>query len=463
MIRIFNHYVSKMAFILLSLELVMLLATVSVASAIWVSDGLAYFSPVNLYISSLTFALVIIFSMSALGMYQHSAREGLRTTLFRIMPSFALGFALLSALIAIRPDLSVGRGVSSVIFALGATGVVLTRLVVFKSAESALLEARLIFVGAGPLARECMELAFRKFGLHQFSVVGCLPVDGEDSCVCDSYLLPMAESLLIMAQKYDASEIVVTVGERRGSAFPIEQLLECALGGVRVIDAATFFEREACQIRLDSLQPSYLIFGGGFDQSFLRASSKRLFDLIASVLICALSLPVMLAAAGAIALEGRGPIFYHQERVGRNGRIFKVHKFRSMRKDAEEGGLPTWAAANDPRVTRVGRVLRTLRIDELPQLFNVFRGEMSFVGPRPERSYFVDQLIGDVPYYNVRHSIKPGITGLAQVRYQYGASKNDAVQKLQYDLYYVKNNSLFLDFLILIDTVQVVLLGKGSR
>ncbi|UUZ54486.1 hypothetical protein LP419_40200 [Massilia sp. H-1] len=156
------------------------------------------------------------------------------------MPSFALGFALLSALIAIRPDLSVGRGVSSVIFALGATGVVLTRLVVFKSAESALLEARLIFVGAGPLARECMELAFRKFGFHQFSVVGCLPVDGEDSCVCDSYLLPMAESLLTMAQKYEASEIVVTVGERRGSAFPIEQLLECALGGVRVIDAATF-------------------------------------------------------------------------------------------------------------------------------------------------------------------------------------------------------------------------------
>ncbi|HEY0063605.1 MAG TPA: TIGR03013 family XrtA/PEP-CTERM system glycosyltransferase [Telluria sp.] len=452
-----------MAFILLLLELVMLLATVSVASAIWVSDGQAYFSPANLYISSLAFALVIIFSMSALGMYQHSAQEGMRTTLFRIMPSFALGFALLSALIAIRPDLSVGRGISSVIFALGATGVVLTRLVVFKSAESALLEARLIFIGSGPMAKECMELAFRKFGFHQFKVVGCLPVEGEISCVPESYLLPMADSLLMMAQKYEASEIVVTVGERRSTAFPVDQLLQCALGGVRVIDAATFFEREACQIRLDSLQPSYLIFGGGFDQSFVRASSKRLFDLLASVLLFVLGLPVMLGAAAAIAIEGNGPIFYQQERVGRHGRIFKVLKFRSMRKNAEEGGLPTWAAANDPRVTRVGRVLRTLRIDELPQLFNVLKGDMSFVGPRPERAYFVDQLICDVPYYNVRHGIKPGITGLAQVRYQYGASKDDAVQKLQYDLYYVKNNSLFLDILILIDTVQVVLLGKGSR
>lgn len=463
MIRIFNHYVSKMAFILLLLELVMLLATVSVASAIWVSDGQGHFRATNLYVSSLTFALVIIFSMSALGMYQHSAREGMRTTLFRIMPSFALGFALLSALIAIRPDLSVGRGISSAIFAIGATGVVLTRLVVFKSAESALLEARLIFIGSGPMAKECMELAFRKFGFHQFKVVGCLPVEGEDSCVPDSYILPMGESLLMMAQKYEASEIVVTMGERRGSAFPIDQLLQCALGGVRVIDAATFFEREACQIRLDSLQPSYLIFGGGFDQSFLRASSKRIFDLLASTMIGLVSLPVMLAAAAAIAFEDRGPVFYQQERVGRNGRTFHVLKFRSMRKDAEEGGLPTWASANDPRVTRIGRVLRLLRIDELPQLINVFRGDMSFVGPRPERAYFVDQLVREVPYYNVRHSIKPGITGLAQVRYQYGASIDDAVQKLQYDLYYVKNNSLFLDILILIDTVQVVLFGKGSR
>jgi sugar transferase (PEP-CTERM system associated) len=462
-IRIFNHYVAKMAFILLLLELVMLLVSASVASAIWVSDGQGHFRTDNLYLSSLTFALVIIFSMSALGMYQPSAREGMRTTLFRIMPSFALGFGLLSALIAMRPEMYLGRGISSAIFAIGATAVVLTRLVVFKSAESALLEARLIFIGSGPMARECIDLAFRKFGFHQFKVVGCVQVDGERNAVSAAYLLPTGESLLMMAQKYEVREIVVTLSNRRSNAFPITQLLECALGGVRVIDAATFFEREASQIRLDSLQPSYLIFGGGFDQSFLRASVKRIFDLLASVIVGVATLPLMLAAAAAIAIEGGGPVFYQQERVGRNGRIFSVLKFRSMHKNAEEGGLPTWAAANDPRVTRVGRVLRTLRIDELPQMVNVFKGEMSLVGPRPERAYFVNQLAKEVPYYNVRHSIKPGVTGLAQVRYQYGASIDDAIQKLQYDLYYVKNNSLFLDLLILIETVQVVLMGKGSR
>jgi len=461
-IRIFNHYVSKMAFILLLVELVMLLASVSVASAIWVSDGQGHFRAENLYVSSLTFALVIIFSMSALGMYQHGSREGMRTTLFRIMPSFALGFALLSALIAVRPEMYFGRGVSSAIFAIGALGVVLARLVVFKSAESALLEARLIFIGSGSMARECMDLAGSKFGFHQFKVVGCIPVAGEEGVVHEACLLPMGDSLLTMARKYEASEVVVTLSNRRESGFPTRELLECALGGVRVIDAATFFEREACQIRLDSLQPSYLIFGGGFDQSFYRATSKRLFDLFASVLVGLIAMPVMLVTAAAIRLDDGGPVFYRQERVGRDGRVFRVLKFRSMHKNAEEG-VPTWATANDPRATRVGRIIRTLRIDELPQIFNVFRGEMSFVGPRPERAYFVDELAREVPYYNVRHGIKPGITGLAQVRYQYGASTQDAIQKLQYDLYYVKNNSLFLDLLILIDTVQVVLMGKGSR
>jgi sugar transferase (PEP-CTERM system associated) len=333
--------------------------------------------------------------------------------------------------------------------------------VVFKSAESALLEARLIFVGSGPLARECMELAASKFGFHQFNVVGCVPLPGEPNCIGEASLLPMGDSLLEMARRYEASEIVVTVTNRRGSAFPIRQLLACALGGVKVIDAATFFEREACQIRIDSLQPSYLIFGGGFDQSFIRASSKRLFDLLASSVIGLATLPTMLVAAASIAWEDGGPVFYRQERVGRDGRLFEVLKFRSMRKDAEEGCPPTWAAPDDPRITRVGHWLRMLRIDELPQLFNVLRGEMSFVGPRPERAYFVERLIGEVPYYNVRHSIKPGITGLAQVRYKYGASTEDAIRKLQYDLYYVKNNSLFLDLLILIDTLKVVMGSHG--
>ena len=462
MIRIFSHYVSKTAFVLLLLEILILLLSATLTSAIWLADNRPVVRAGDVYLSSTTFTLVIVLSMSALGMYQHRSREDIRNTLLRILPAFALGFAILSLLVRFIPLLHFGRG-SVMIFGLGAIGVLLARLVVFKSSQSALMEGRLILVGGGALARDCMELAASKIGFHQFTVVGCIYVPGEQCCVPASAMLPAGGSLLAMAQRYDAREIVVSVSDRRNAAFPIRQLLECALGGVRVIDAATFFERETCQIRLDSLQPSYLIYGGGFDQSLARAASKRLFDLAASAAICVAALPVMLLTMLCIKLDDGGPVFYQQERVGRHGTPFNVLKFRSMRCDAERDGTPTWAQANDSRITRVGRWIRLLRIDELPQMLNVFRGEMSFVGPRPERAYFVDQLKVQVPYYTIRHSIKPGITGLAQVRYQYGASVDDAVKKLQYDLYYVKNNSLFLDLLILLETVQVVLFGKGSR
>lgn len=465
MIRIFNHYVSKMAFILLMLELVILLSAASLAGALLAPQP---YDASMMYRSSVAFALVVLFSMSALGMYQGGARDGIKGTLLRLTPSFVLGFALMHALVALRPELyfgraAFGRGAIALVFVMAAAGIALTRFVVYRSARSSLLEARLIFVGSGALARECMELARARSGFHRFRVVGCVPVPGEEACVTNALTLEPGETLLALARRHGVTELVVSVANRRNGAYPVRQLLDCALGGVKVIDSATFFEREASQIRVDSLQPSYLIFGGGFDQGFLRAGSKRIFDLVASLVIFFVSWPVMLLAAVCILLEDGGPVFYTQERVGKDNKLFKVLKFRSMRKDAESAGLPTWAAEDDPRITRVGRVIRKLRIDELPQILNVLKGEMSFVGPRPERAYFVEQLVAEVPYYEIRHRIKPGITGLAQVRYQYGASVDDAIEKLQYDLYYVKNNSLFLDLLILLDTVQVVLSGKGSR
>jgi sugar transferase (PEP-CTERM system associated) len=444
-IRIFHHYVSRMAFMLLLLELSILLAA-AVASA-----------PLG---PALAFALVMVLSMGTLGMYQHDqSRIDIKTTLLRIMPSFVLGFCLMQLLAGMLPVLRLG----SMVFLLGGGAVLVARMVVFTSAHSSMLEQRLIIIGDGAMARECLELAARSLSFHPFRVVGCVPVSGELRAVPQAMLLPADLPLLTLARRYAADEIVVTVGDRRNGAFPVRQLLECALGGVPVTDAATFFEREACQIRVDTLQPSYLIFGGGFDQSLMRAAVKRMFDLLASAAIGLLAMPVMLVTALAIRIEDGGPVFYRQERVGRDNRVFNVLKFRSMRQDAEGDGPPQWATEADPRVTRVGHWIRKLRIDELPQMLNVFRGEMSFVGPRPEREYFVAQLCEQIAYYNVRHGIKPGITGLAQVRYRYGASVEDALQKLQYDLYYVKNNSLFLDLLILVDTVQVVLFGKGGR
>jgi sugar transferase (PEP-CTERM system associated) len=276
-------------------------------------------------------------------------------------------------------------------------------------------------------------------------------------------LLSRSSSLSDTAYAQKVNEIIIAVQERRGGVLPMRELLDCKLSGINVLDLASYFERALGQIRLDSLKAGWLIFGEGFRQGYLRTSVKRVFDIVAASILLLLTLPVMLVTALLIVLENGFPIFYVQERVGLNGRLFKVVKFRSMRRDAESDGKPRWAQANDDRITRIGRVIRKVRIDELPQLYSVLMGDMSLVGPRPERQYFVDKLTRDIPFYAVRHSVKPGVTGWAQVSYPYGASVNDSIQKLQYDLYYVKNHTLFLDIVILFETVGVVLTGKGAQ
>ena len=229
------------------------------------------------------------------------------------------------------------------------------------------------------------------------------------------------------------------------------------------MDLQSFYEREEGVLRIDSMRASWMIFGNGFDQGISRDVVKRLFDVIASAGLLLLAAPILLVAMIAVVIESGFPIFYSQERVGQGGERFRILKLRSMRQDAEKDGKARWAVANDSRVTRVGAFLRKTRIDELPQLWTVLRGDMSFVGPRPERQVFVDQLTEKIPFYDVRHSVKPGVTGWAQVRYPYGASIEDGLKKLEYDLYYVKNHSLFLDLMIMVETIQVVLLGKGAR
>jgi sugar transferase (PEP-CTERM system associated) len=255
----------------------------------------------------------------------------------------------------------------------------------------------------------------------------------------------------------------VALRERRGGVLPLGERLACRLAGVRVTELSTLFERTRGEFPIESLKASHLIFGEGFRQGRVRTFLKHAFDVLASLILLLLSAPVMLITAIAIKLETPGPVIYRQQRVGRGGQIFNVLKFRSMFANAEDDGLPRWAVPDDNRVTRVGRFIRYMRIDELPQLFNVLAGEMSLVGPRPERPYFVERLSGQIPFYGLRHSVKPGVTGWAQVRYSYGATVEDSVRKLQFDLFYVKNHSLALDLVILIETIGVVLLGKGAR
>ena len=271
------------------------------------------------------------------------------------------------------------------------------------------------------------------------------------------------ESVRSLVERLRIDELIIAVEEQRGGALPMDDLLKTRLDGVKVTDLADFLERIRGAIPLGSFKASWLIYGEGFRQGPIRTFVKRSFDIVVSASLLALTSPILILAALLIKLDSPGPVIYRQPRVGRADRVFDVLKLRSMRSDAESDGKPRWAQAGDSRVTRVGRFVRRTRIDELPQLINVLRGEMSFVGPRPERPYFVEKLSESIPFYGLRHSVKPGITGWAQVRYPYTATAEDAASKLEYDLYYVKNHSLFLDIVILFETVRVVIFGEGVR
>jgi len=325
------------------------------------------------------------------------------------------------------------------------------------------MKKRVLVLGTGSRAAKIESMLKSTQRAQRVHIVGYLPMSGTHHYVEHSRVLMERGSISSIIEKYNVDEILIAVRDRRGGGLPTSELLDCKLSGISVIELSTFFERENGQLQLESLNASWMILSEGFRQGLTRDAVKRAFDLLASGLLLLGSLPVMGLAALLISLESSGPVLYRQERIGQYGRPFTIFKFRSMRTDAESDGKPQWAGQNDDRTTRVGRVIRKLRIDELPQIFNVFLGEMSFVGPRPERPFFVEQLVKEIPYYASRHSVKPGITGWAQVRYAYGASVEDAIEKLQYDLYYVKNHGLFLDMMILFQTAQVVLWGKGAR
>jgi len=291
-----------------------------------------------------------------------------------------------------------------------------------------------------------------------------VPAPGEPRTVESGRILDPAEGLLGLCERLDVVEVVVAMDDRR-RGFPISDLLQCRLAGIDVTELLTFLERETGRVRIDILNPTWIIFGEGFRRDPLRRITARALDLAASFVVLAFALPVMLLTAIAIKVEEgwRAPVFYRQRRVGLLGREFELLKFRSMRTDAEKDGQARWAMKRDPRITRVGAFIRKTRIDELPQILNVLRGRMSFVGPRPERPEFVHELAERIPYYVERHCVKPGLTGWAQLCYSYGSSDRDALEKLQYDLYYIKNNTLLFDLAIVLQTVEVVCLGKGAR
>ncbi|WP_291993135.1 TIGR03013 family XrtA/PEP-CTERM system glycosyltransferase [Candidatus Accumulibacter sp. ACC003] len=460
MIKVFNHWFYRTTIARVAIDLMFPVLCVILA-AIWIGRG-GHLALEKAAFYAVIFALATIVFSAWLGIYQRVHSRTRAETRARAVLALYLAIPLAYVVFALLSVAEVDRDfmLLSGLAALFAT--LVHRVHSAHSRTGQLLSHRVLVFGAGEEA-ENVGRVLRKSD-PDIHIVGFYPspTDGE-IVVPAQVVLPSDRSLSDTAHALKVDEIIVAVRERRGGALPLRELLDCKLSGVKVLDLASYFERALGQIRIDSLRVSWLIFGDGFRQSWRRTSVKRLFDILAASVLLLLALPVMLITAILIVIEDGFPVFYRQERVGLDGRLFNVIKFRSMRNDAESDGRPRWATANDDRVTRVGRILRKLRIDELPQLYSVLTGDMSLVGPRPERPYFVDHLTRDVPFYAVRHSVKPGVTGWAQVSYHYGSSVDDSIQKLQYDLYYVKNHSLFLDIVILFQTVGVVLTGKGAQ
>jgi sugar transferase (PEP-CTERM system associated) len=331
----------------------------------------------------------------------------------------------------------------------------------WRIVEQDAFRRRVLVYGAGKRASRLLELR-RRSDQRGFRIVAFMPAPGDTELIKDGRVVEPKFPLLDYVKQEQIDEIIVAMDDRR-TGFPLRDLLDCRFQGVRVLDLLTFLERETGKVKVDLVTPSWLIFADGFAGDPRRQFVSRCVDIVVSGVLAVVALPIMALVAMAVAIEDGMPVLYRQRRVGLMGKEFTLYKFRSMYTNAESDGKARWASAQDSRVTRVGAVIRKLRLDELPQVFNVLRGEMSLVGPRPERPEFVARLAQVIPYYHERHCVKPGITGWAQLCYPYGSSDEDSMEKLQFDLYYVKHRSLTFDLMVLIQTAEVVLWGKGAR
>jgi sugar transferase (PEP-CTERM system associated) len=463
-IRFFRHYVPLNLFLLVLIEALILCGALYAGVSVRFFEGGAIPSALTpLLPKALTFTAVMLGLMTASGLYDIEWQGGVRALLQRLGLSFGLGLLTMSLLFYFFPALLLGRGAFLLSFGLALLGILISRALFIRWVRAGALKTQALVIGTGSRAAQIESLLSKRGRASNTQVIGYLPMGGSHHFVDHARILNTQEPLPDLVARLQINEIILAVRDRREGGIPVQDLLKCKLRGTRILELSSFFERENGHLQLDSMNASWMILAEGFHQGIVRDTVKRLFDLLVSAAMLTVSLPIMALTALLIKLESPGPVLYRQERVGQGGQNFTILKFRSMCVDAEKDGKPRWAGQNDSRVTLTGRVIRRTRIDELPQIFNVFFGDMSFVGPRPERPYFVQDLTQKIPYYGVRHTVKPGITGWAQVRYPYGATAEDAMHKLQYDLYYVKNHSLFLDLMILFQTAQVVLWGKGVR
>ncbi|TAL88941.1 MAG: TIGR03013 family PEP-CTERM/XrtA system glycosyltransferase [Rhodanobacter sp.] len=466
MYRLFRQRALRWQLLLALVEFVLLMASVYAAVVLryWGdADTQAMFNHTLQWRTPLI-ATVLILSIAALGLYDIHLRAGWLGRLSRLGVAFLLGGIVLSVLYYVIPPAYLGRGVLGIALICGYVLVSLWRMTFLGFVDADLFKRRVVVLGAGKRAAEVTREMRRKTDQRGFKVLGYVPIGADPVSIPAPLLLHPDGMLCEWATRLHVDEIVVGPDDRR-DALPVARLLECKQRGMAVTELTEFFEREAGKIKMDLTSPSWLVFSDGFNVSPTRRTIKRAFDLCLAFLVLFVAWPFMLLTALAVRLEsGRGaPILYRQERVGENGKPFQMVKFRSMGTDAECDGVARWAGKNDKRVTRVGRFIRKVRLDELPQLWNVLRGDMSIIGPRPERPQFVDEFNTSIRYYWLRHCVKPGLTGWAQLRYSYGSSTRDTEEKLKFDLFYVKNHNFVFDLTILVQTVEVVLFGRGAR
>ena len=462
MIRLFKHYVPHAVLMLGLVDLVLLIVS---AETGWIlrahQIGMAV-APMHTRMAQLlTFAIALQVSLVAVGAYGVASFLSLRFAAARLAVALSLGVMVLSLVFFLVPPLALWRSNLLYSTVIATVLLVTVRALLGKTLGGETFKRRIVVLGAGVRAAQIQSLS-QQPGIN-FVVAGFVLMGEAEPIVQGA--LPRGDIPNLAAHIVDqnASEVVLALDERR-NALPMKDLLRVRTTGVQVSEISSFLERETGRIDLKSVNPSWLIFSDGFASSRMLSSVfKRAFDIIAGGLLLALTLPIILLTEIAIKLESKGPAFYRQRRVGLYNEGFDILKLRSMRQDAEVAGTAVWAAEDDPRITRIGRFIRKVRIDELPQTWTVLKGEMSFVGPRPERPQFVQQLEEQLPFYAERHMVKPGITGWAQINYPYGASIEDSRHKLEYDLYYAKNYSPFLDLLILLQTLRVVLWPVGAR
>jgi sugar transferase (PEP-CTERM system associated) len=465
MIRIFRQYISPRQTLFVTGEGLLIFSSVALASLLLLRHeaGIIDLLEANwpkILIITLTTQISLYFN----DLYDFKNSDNVLDLASRLLQSIGIASIVLAIVYFLRPDMIIGRWIffASIILLIlfVSSWRVLYSLVIRKK----LFAEKALILGMGELARNLFEEIRKRKDLsyNVCSVVADLkdkdnPVDFLGSSIYYGF-----ENLCDVALEEKIGTVIVALDEKRG-VMPYRELLNCKVRGLKIIDGESFYERVSGKLLVEKLNPSWLIFSEGFDKSKSTRFLKRVADLVLSTLLLIVTSPIILLVAIAIKLDSPGPVIFSQERVGESRKIFTLRKFRSMRADAERESGPVWATENDSRVTRVGKIIRKLRIDELPQLWNVFAGEMSFVGPRPERPFFVEQLRNTVPYYDERFSVKPGVSGWAQIKYPYGASEEDALEKLKYDLYYIKNLSVLMDLVVIFTTVKIVLLGRGSR